>query len=56
MINYYIANGRADVIHPYTQAMEPFGIFYLATVSAFFSRDARISQVGGGGKTSAPTM
>ncbi len=36
MINYYIANGRADVIHPYTQAMEPFGIFYLATVSAFF--------------------
>lgn len=36
MINYFIANGRADVIYPYTQAMEPFGIFYLATVSAFF--------------------
>ena len=36
MINYYIANGRADVIYPYTQAMEPLGIFYLATVSAFF--------------------
>ncbi len=36
MINYYIANGRADVIHAYTEAMEPFGIFYLATVSAFF--------------------
>jgi hypothetical protein len=36
IINYFIANGRADVIYPYTQAMEPFGIFYLATVSAFF--------------------
>jgi hypothetical protein len=36
MINYFIANGRADVIYPYTDAMEPFGIFYLATVSAFF--------------------
>ena len=36
MINYFIANGRADVIYPYTKAMEPFGIFYLATVSAFF--------------------
>jgi hypothetical protein len=36
MINYFIANGRADVIYPYTEAMEPFGIFYLATVSAFF--------------------
>ena len=36
MINYFLANGRADVIYPYTEAMEPFGIFYLATVSAFF--------------------
>ncbi len=36
MINYYIANGRADVIYPYTQAMEPFGIYYLGTVNAFF--------------------
>ena len=36
MINYFLANGRADVIYPYTEAMAPFGIFYLATVSAFF--------------------
>ena len=36
MINYFLANGRADVIYPYTEAMEPFGIFYLATVNAFF--------------------
>ena len=36
IINYFIANGRADVIYPYTEAMEPFGMFYLATVSAFF--------------------
>ncbi len=36
IINYFIANARADVIYPYTQAMEPFGIFYLATVSALF--------------------
>ncbi|MGA9722495.1 MAG: hypothetical protein WBQ86_08585 [Candidatus Binatus sp.] len=36
MINYFIANGRSEVIYPYTEAMEPFGIFYLATVSAFF--------------------
>jgi hypothetical protein len=36
MINYFLSNGRAEVIHPYTQAMEPFGIYYLAPVSAFF--------------------
>jgi hypothetical protein len=36
MINYFIANGRADGIYAYTEAMEPFGISYLATVSAFF--------------------
>jgi hypothetical protein len=36
MINYFISNGRADVVHPYAEAMEPFGIYYLATVSAFF--------------------
>jgi hypothetical protein len=35
MINYFLSNGRADVIYPYTEAMEPFGIFYLATVNAF---------------------
>jgi hypothetical protein len=36
IIDYYIANGRADVIYPFTKAMEPFDIYYLATVSAFF--------------------
>ena len=36
MINYFLSNGRTDVIHPYTEAMEPFGIYFLATVSAFF--------------------
>jgi hypothetical protein len=36
MINYFLANGRADVIYPYAEAMEPFGIFYLASVHAFF--------------------
>ena len=36
MINYFLSSGRADVIYPYTEAMEPFGIFYLATVSGFF--------------------
>ena len=36
MINYFLANGRAEVIYPYTEAMEPLGIFYLATVNAFF--------------------
>src|SRR5208283_3535112 len=36
MINYFIANARADVIYPYTEAMEPFGIFYLASVQAVF--------------------
>ena len=36
IINYFLANGRADVIYPYTEAMKPFGIFYLATVNAFF--------------------
>ena len=37
MINYFLNNGRADVIHPYTEAMEPFGIYYLATVRYLFS-------------------
>jgi hypothetical protein len=36
MINYFLSNGRADIIQAYTDAMQPFGIFYLATVSAFF--------------------
>ena len=27
IINYFLANGRADVIYPYTEAMKPFGIF-----------------------------
>jgi hypothetical protein len=36
IINYFLANGRPDIITPYTEAMEPFGIYYLATVSAFF--------------------
>jgi hypothetical protein len=36
IINYFLANGRADVIYPYTEAMEPLGIFYLATVNGFF--------------------
>ncbi len=38
MINYFLSNGSADVIYPYTEAMEPFGIFYLATGSAFFPK------------------
>jgi hypothetical protein len=36
MINYFLNDGRADVIYPYTEAMAPFDIFYLATVSGFF--------------------
>ncbi len=36
MINYFLSNGRADEIYRYTEAMEPFGIFYLAAVNAFF--------------------
>jgi hypothetical protein len=36
MINYFLGNGRADIIYPYTEAMEPLGIFYLATVNALF--------------------
>ena len=36
MINYFLSTGDTDVIDSYTEAMEPFGIFYLATVSAFF--------------------
>jgi len=36
IINYFLVNGRADVIYPYTEAMEPLGIFYLASVHAFF--------------------
>ncbi len=38
MINYLLSDGRADVIYPYTEAMKPFGIFYLATVNAFFPK------------------
>ena len=37
VINYFLNNGRADVVYPYTEAMEPLGIFYLATVSYLFS-------------------
>jgi len=36
MINYFLGNGRADIIYAYTEAMEPLGIFYLATVNALF--------------------
>ena len=36
MINYFINNPRADIIYAYTKAMEPFGIFYLATVNTLF--------------------
>ncbi len=35
MINYFLSDGRADVIYPHTEAMKPLGIFYLATVNAF---------------------
>ena len=35
MINYLLSDGRAEVIYPYTEAMKPLGIFYLATVNAF---------------------
>jgi hypothetical protein len=37
MINYLLSDGRADVIYPYTEAMQPLGIFYLATVNALFT-------------------
>jgi hypothetical protein len=37
MINYLLSDGRAEVIYPYTEAMKPLGIFYLATVNAFFA-------------------
>ena len=36
IINYFLNNGRPDPIHAYTEAMEPFGIFYLATVTTIF--------------------
>ena len=36
MINYFMAHGKADLIPPYTEAMEPFGIYYLATVNNLF--------------------
>jgi hypothetical protein len=36
IINYFMAHGKADLITPYTEAMEPFGIYYLATVGNFF--------------------
>jgi hypothetical protein len=36
MINYFLSTGDSNVIDAYTEAMEPFGMFYLATVSAFF--------------------
>lgn len=36
MINYLLSDGRAEVIYPYTEAMKPLGIFYLATVNALF--------------------
>jgi hypothetical protein len=52
MINYFLSNGRTDVIYPYTEAMGPFGIFYLATVNAFFPEtraypvEARAANIG----------
>jgi hypothetical protein len=52
MTNYFLADGRADVIYPYTEAMAPFGIFYLATVNALFPeiagypRQARAANIG----------
>ncbi len=52
MINYFLSNGRSDVIYPYTDAMVPFGIFYLATVNAFspemrsYPQWARAENVG----------
>ena len=36
MINYFLSGARPDLIPAYTEAMEPFGIYLLATVSAFF--------------------
>jgi hypothetical protein len=53
MINYFLANGRADVIYPYTEAMEPFGIFYLATVSAFFPEMRAYPKWAAAGNVSA---
>lgn len=52
MINYFLSNGKAEVIYPYTEAMAPLGIYYLASVNAFFPemkpypKWARISGVG----------
>ncbi len=52
MINYFLNNGKADVIYPYTEAMAPFGIFYLATVTTFspenpwYPRWAQAENVG----------
>lgn len=52
MINYFLSNGKAEVILPYTEAMEPLGIYYLASVNAFFPemkaypRWARVGNVG----------
>jgi hypothetical protein len=43
MINYFLADARAEVIYPYTKAMEPFGIFFLATTSALFPEIPRYS-------------
>ncbi len=36
IINYFLGNGRANIIYPYTVAMDPFDIFYLATVTALY--------------------
>jgi hypothetical protein len=52
MINYFLSSAKADVIYPYTEAMEPFGIYFLASVNALFPemkpypRWARIANVG----------
>ena len=52
IINYFLSNGRTDIIEDYTQAMEPFGIFHLATISAFypemkaFPKWARTENIG----------
>lgn len=36
MINYFLSTGDSNAINAYTEAMKPFGMFYLATVSGFF--------------------
>jgi hypothetical protein len=53
IINYFLANGRADVTNAYTEAMEPFGIFYLATVSAFFPEMRAFPRWAAAGNVSA---